>query len=78
MIPLREPVYLKWYDIEKFDGRGHAEWTKDITQAMRFPDRAAAMLAWNMQSKVKPLRDDGKPNKPLTAFTVELIEVARR
>ena len=40
--------------------------------AKQFADNAAAMIAWNTQSTVRPLRPDGRPNKPLTTLTVEI------
>jgi len=33
------------------------------------------MLAWMTQSTSKPLRPDGKPNRPLTAYSVAAVEV---
>lgn len=69
------PQYLKSYDIEAHNGRGSAELTEHIKDALRFPDTKAALDAWKTQSKTMPLREDGKPNRPLTAFTVELVSV---
>jgi hypothetical protein len=69
------PVYLKSYDIEAHRGRGHAEWTRDLNNAMQFVSFEHAYRAWNTQSKIRPLRPDGKPNKPLTAFSVEVEEL---
>lgn len=43
--------------------------------AMRFANTGEAIAAWNTASTRRPLRPDGKPNKPLTALTVE-VEVA--
>jgi hypothetical protein len=44
-----------------------------IEQAALFADVATAMEFLNTQSCTVPFRDDGKPNRPLTAFTVELV-----
>lgn len=74
-LPLTEPVYLKSYDIEAHDGRGSAEWTRNRNDAMKFVSLNHAAGAWNTQSKIRPLRPDGKPNKPLTSFTVEVEEM---
>jgi hypothetical protein len=46
--------------------------TRDRARAMRFANNGEAMTAWNMVSNARPLRPDGKPNKPLTALTVEV------
>jgi hypothetical protein len=42
---------------------------------MRFADLAAAVACWKRQSTVRPLRPDGKPNRPLTAFTITFDQV---
>lgn len=45
-------------------------------QARRFPDAGAALTYWKRPSTVHPVRStDGKPNRPLTAYTVELVTV---
>lgn len=62
--------WLKTFDVEAFDGRGDAEFTDDPTQALRFKDLAAAIAAWKTQSRRRPRREDGKPNRPLTAFSI--------
>lgn len=43
-------------------------WDKD--KAKRFPDLEAALAEWNQVCGTDPVREDGKPNKPLTAITV--------
>ena len=45
-------------------------------RAQRFKNAAEAMLAWNLQSTLRPLRPDGRPNKPLTVLTVEIQATA--
>lgn len=57
------------------NGRGADTWTYDRAKAMRFPSFEAAMEAWKTQSKVTPLRDDGKLNRPLTAYSVTVEKV---
>ena len=63
--------YLQSFDVEAFDGRGTCTWTDDIGEAMRFEDIGEAVEAWRTRSKVRPVRADGEPNRPLTAFNVE-------
>jgi hypothetical protein len=41
-------------------------------RAQRFQDAAAAMRAWCEASTTRPLRPDGKSNRPLTVLTVEI------
>lgn len=63
-------AFLCTYDVEANDGRGDATFTHDIAKAMKFASWDAALQCWKQQSKRRPLRADGKPNRPLTAFTV--------
>lgn len=44
----------------------------DPAKAKRFKNKVDAWQFWNIQSDKVPFRPDGKPNKPLTAFTVEI------
>lgn len=53
-------------------GRGAVEFTDDPARALRFPDAGAALRFWRAQSTVVPLRPDGRPNRPLTAFTCDV------
>jgi hypothetical protein len=65
-----EGLYLQTYDPDAMNGFGTFTATADLRLAMRFPDITEAMECWRQQSRVRPLRDDGKPNRPLTAFTI--------
>jgi hypothetical protein len=72
--------YLKSFDPDFFDPdfgdtkiTGLALWTDDVSKAKSFANYAAAFAEWNRQSKRIPFRSDGKPNKPLTAFSVEVV-----
>lgn len=66
--------YVKTYD--PHDGvHGRIEVTADLQHAMHYDDIAAAMTEWKRINKNHPWRPDGKPNRPLTAFTVELVNV---
>lgn len=72
---LRDPTYLQSWDIDAHDGRGEAIYTDSLDAAYRFPDVGALFTAWKEQSTVRPLRDDGKPNRPLTALTIETVDL---
>lgn len=69
--------FLKAYDPEAHDGRGRIDTTDRLEDAMAFPDAGAALELWKTQSRVRPLRPDGKPNRPLTAYTVEVVQKSR-
>ena len=47
--------------------------TKDRDQAMRFANAAEALALWKTQSAAAPLRPDRRPNRPMTALSVEII-----
>lgn len=69
----------KWvfrYDPEAFGGQGDAELTSKLKKAKRFPTKEAAMAFIMQQPKARPTRPDGKPNRPLLAFslTVDPVE----
>jgi hypothetical protein len=49
--------------------------SRDPSEAMTFETAADAVAFYNTQSKTVPYRPDGAPNCPLTAFTVEVVEV---
>ena len=64
--------YLASYAPEAADGRGHAEWTPDPARAMTFRDRSAAFECWQAVPRSRPVRPDGKPNRPLTVFSIKI------
>lgn len=69
--------YLKAYDPEAHDGRGTVDGCLNLDDAMKFPTAEAAMRLWRTVSTTRPKRADGQPNRPLSAFTVEIKRVAR-
>lgn len=69
--PGLEGKYLRAYDLEAREGRGEATWTRDKRQAKRFPSFIAAFEAWRSTSLTVPARPDGRPNRPLTAYSVK-------
>ncbi len=74
--------YLVEYDPE-IDGRdpkgrpmrAHVVTTSNKSEARQYADSIEAFGHWKQQCKREPVRPDGKPNRPLTAFTVELEKV---
>ena len=67
--------WLLSFDFNAHNGQGFGVFTKNPAKAMRFDDAKAAFAFWRTQSVVKPLRPDGKPNRPLTALTIEIENV---
>jgi hypothetical protein len=67
--------YLKTNDFEAHGGRGETTFTPDLKDAMKFPDKNAALLYWRTPSKTVPLRPDGRPNRPLTTFHVSIEDI---
>jgi hypothetical protein len=65
--------YLLSYDPDAYDGRGEVITTSDPERAQRFADHVAAWEEWKRPSTVHPIRlTDGKPNRPMTAWTVTI------
>jgi len=54
-------------------GRGAITWSKTFAGALHFATPREALTYWGQISRTVPIRPDGKPNRPLTAFTVELV-----
>lgn len=55
---------------------GRIEWTTDLDAAKVFDGFRAAHAEWTRQSTRVPLRPDGQPNKPMTAFHIEVVTMA--
>lgn len=66
-------LFLKSYDPEAYDGRGWADWG-NLDDAMRFSSSGEAWILWRSVSFTRPRRPDGAPNRPLTAFTIEVAD----
>lgn len=64
--------WLRSYDPDGVDGRGRFWFTKDPALAKQFADAAGALACYGQVSIVRPVRGDGRPNRPLTAFTIEI------
>lgn len=67
---VRPGAYLRACDLEHSGGRGLVTWTPDRSQALAFASFREAFEAWRAVPASRPLRPDGEPNRPLTAFTV--------
>ena len=65
-----DPCYIQGYDLEYADGRGRAMLTGDIDLAITWDTEVEVFEAWRTVSEKMPVREDGKPNRPLTAYTI--------
>lgn len=63
------------FDVEANAGRGDLRLTKDRDKALRFATAPAALAFWQQSPRCQPLRPDGRPNRPLTAYTIEIEAV---
>lgn len=69
-------LYTRPYDLSQPVREMVTDWlvtTPDINQARRWRDGAAALKIYHEIVKSHPLRPDGKPNRPLTAFHISFI-----
>jgi hypothetical protein len=62
--------YLAAYDPEGNDGHGLASWTPDPNKAMTFTTGEEAVACYRAVPRNRPVRSDGKPNRPLTMFSL--------
>jgi hypothetical protein len=74
--PATAPGYLLAFDPNPGNGRGDLITTPDPGNAKTFPTRHGALLFYTQQADPPhELRSDGQPNRPLTAYTVEIEKV---
>lgn len=66
--------YLESFDFDG-DEQGYGEFTPDLAKAKRFADVGELMEFWRTQSRTRPKRPDGRPNRPLTALTISALRV---
>ena len=65
-------AYVKDCDMNARDGRGSVQFTHDEKEAKQFDSIQELFDYWKQQSTIAPIRPDGKPNRPLTAFSIEI------
>lgn len=69
-------MYVQEYDPDGHGGRGEVVWTHDTAEALHFASQDEAIACWQQVSGTHPTRPwDGKPNRPLTAFSVMTVPV---
>jgi hypothetical protein len=69
-VGLPNPCYIQQYDLDYAEGRGRAMLTGDVTEAATWGTEIEVIKAWQSISPTLPKRDDGRPNRPLTAYTI--------
>lgn len=68
--------YLYWYEPEKPANEILFEFGFNISKAKHYPSFREALTDWRRQRMFDGgFRYDGKPDRPLTAFTVEVLRV---
>lgn len=68
-------MFVKSFDPDAMWGRGKVVATPHADEAMKFETTIEAHAFWAQVSKVQPYRTDGKPNRPLTAYSIEMSRV---
>ncbi len=67
-----EGQYVHRYNPDGNMGRGDLILTHDKSKAKRYMDFKQATDDWRRISTTHPVRHDGKPNRPMTAFTIQV------
>lgn len=65
-------TFVKEYTADGYGGRGRLIVTPNREEAKQYANAAVAMETWKSVSMTHPKRIDGEPNRPLTAYTVEI------
>jgi hypothetical protein len=68
---------IAWYNPDTPYGTLELVTTSDPKEAKVFAEEVEALEYWRQISAVEPLRPDGKPNRPLTALTVNILSLER-
>ena len=66
----RTAVFLKDYDPDCSNGGGGVDYTLNFLEAKKFSSIKEASAYCARPSKTNPLRADGKPNVPISAFSL--------
>ena len=66
-------LFVKHYSPSGHGGYGILSVTKDMNDARKFADALEAMEVWAAVSTTHPKHANGKPNRPLTMYTVEVV-----
>lgn len=69
-----EGRYVSRYDPDAHHGLGQVWTTRAPSNAIQFRTQQEAVEFYRQASSEKPIREDGRPNRPLTAFTVSVSD----
>lgn len=69
----RPGEYLKFYDPDGDGGAGTIVTSPNIDEAIKYTSAIEAGRARNLISTILPVRLDGKPNRPLSAWHIEIL-----
>ena len=69
-----EGLFVAEYDPDGMNGCGSVKLTANLSEAKRYTDGSAAVREYMRQSTIRPLREDGEPNRPLMAYTVAIVD----
>ena len=72
---INDDTYLKEFDFEARNGLGTIITTDSIQEAKSFSGIAEAAEFWKTISTTRPIRPDGKPNRPFTAYTILMVPI---
>lgn len=67
------PTFVKDCDFDAAGGFGVIVMTQNRDEAKKFDTALLALEFYRTQSKKLPLWSDGKPNRPLTAYHVQIM-----
>lgn len=67
--------YVKDYDPDGFGGQGLIDTTENPREALQFPNPTRACDLYQSRSTVRPYRQDGGPNRPMSAFHIEIESI---
>jgi hypothetical protein len=70
-----EGQYVKFFSHEAHGGRGEVDFTPDVDKALKFNSVLEFFEWYTRVPKNRPTREDGKPNRPATAMTLETVKV---
>lgn len=59
-----------------YDGLGEVLFSPNLPDALAFETADEAIGYYRQVPRHRPVKPDGKPNRPLTAFTVEVLQAA--
>lgn len=72
--PPPKATFVRDCDFDADEGRGRIVMTQKQGEAKRFEDVGAALQFYQQTSKVVPIRPDGKPNRPMTAYNIAIMD----